>query len=185
MILAIPTLGLAKDGAYLQTETVEKIEINESLDPDKTSRKGIFFSLIGFGGYEALETKRAAIQAGARLGGGITEDILLYLEATGGFLHQNLLKNLLLSDIQVKGQYYFWEGFYMNFGSGVSFGRVQVTGMLNSETKAGFIISSGAGYEFRVSERFFIAPEARIDYRRLKGVNYLTAEVGGQLGWHF
>jgi len=152
---------------------------------EESSRKGVYLALVGFGGYEALETEKAALQGGLRVGGGILENLMLYLEATAGWMNQTQITNLFLFDGQIKAQYYFWDGFYMNLGAGVSTGRVQTLWMPTSQTKTGPIISAGSGYEFRLGRKFFLAPEARIDYRRLAGKNYLVAAVGGQLGWHF
>lgn len=152
---------------------------------DQSSREGIVVSGFGFGGYETLETERATLHGGLRVGGGFTEDIMLYLEAAGSWLHQPTLANLILFDGQVKGQYYFLDNIYINLGAGMSVGKTQTPTMAASKTKSGFITSAGAGYEFRMRKNFFLAPEVRMDYRRLAGTNYLSVELGGQIGVHF
>lgn len=152
---------------------------------DPTSRKGFYLAGIGFVGSETLQTKRFSAGVGARIGGGITEKVLLYVEAQGSFIDQSTLSNLLIFDGQLKGHYYIWEGLYANLGSGVSVGRVQTATILISSAKTGFGISGGVGYEFRVSKRFFVSPEFQLRYQRLAATNYLTPAVGGQIGWHF
>lgn len=153
---------------------------------ERSSRQGVYLAGFGFVGSEVLHAKRYSFSEGIRLGGGITEKFILYVEANGSLVDQQAaLKNLLFFDGQIKGQFYLWKDLYLNLGGGVTIGRQQTAVVLLSKSKTGFGGSGGAGYEFRVGKKFFIAPEASFRYRRLGGLSYLTPEIGGQLGWHF
>lgn len=150
-----------------------------------SSRQGLYLSGIGSLGSELLQTKRLSVGAGMRIGGGITENFVLYVEGRGGLIDQSSLRNLLLFDAQLKGQYYFWDGLYANLGAGIATGRVQTLTLLLSSIKTGFGISGGVGYEFRVGKRFFVAPEMQVRYHYIGSTHYLSPAIGGQLGWHF
>lgn len=152
---------------------------------EESSRKGVYLSGIGFFGGELSQTKKVSAGGGLRVGGGVTEDVAIYLEATGDLIQQSDFKNILIFDALLKGQYYLWNGLYCNAGAGVSIGRVQTLTILLSQTKTGFTANGGVGYEFRAGEKFFLAPEVRMSYRRLASINYFSTEIGGQLGWHF
>ncbi|MBI4212133.1 MAG: hypothetical protein HY540_05785 [Deltaproteobacteria bacterium] len=151
----------------------------------QTSRKGFYLAGAGLVGSEAIQNKKFSIGAGLRIGGGITEKVLLYVEGIGSVVDQGTLQNLLTFDGQLKTQIFLWEGLYTNFGAGVAVGRVQTATILLSSAKAGFGVSGGAGYEFRVGRKFFVAPEFQVRYQRLAGTSYLTPGIGGQIGWHF
>ena len=152
---------------------------------ERTPRKGLLFSLIGFVGSEVAETQDVSIGGGGRLGGGITEDLLLYAEARSSLIPRSALDSLIFLDTQLKGQYYPWQDFYVNLGFGVATMLSTFGALTLDPFDTGFSMSAGAGYEFRHWKRFFIAPEFRFGYKRISGANFVTPEVGGQLGWHF
>lgn len=152
---------------------------------EQRSRRGIFFSLVGFAGGELVKTEKASVGGGARLGGGITENFLLYLEARGSVIPSNFLNNLCFEDLEIKAQYYAWQGLYMNLGVGAAFALSTVDALMLKTFKTGPSGSFGVGYEFRFGKRFFLSPEFMLVYKHVGNNSFLTTEVGGQLGWHF
>ncbi|MDO8643359.1 MAG: hypothetical protein Q7S00_00115, partial [bacterium] len=70
----------------------------QSTKNNLTSRKGFYLSGIGFMGSEVLEADGFSVGAGMRMGGGITEDLLLYVEGQGAVVEQSALSNLLFFD---------------------------------------------------------------------------------------
>lgn len=139
--------------------------------------------MIGFGGMNLMPKKGSAL-GGVRVGYGVIEDLIVFLEAGMGVTYltnQQLIfpDIVILVDTQVKAQYYAWKGLYLNAGAGPVITR------FSSGTKVGIGTSAGIGYEFRIGKLFFIAPEGRVEYIRIAGSNILPIEAGVQLGFHF
>ena len=152
-------------------------------DEEFSHRKGF---LIGFGplvGYETNDLQRWMGGGEFRIGGGITDKILLYYE--GSFAMTSLhSKTFDFDDNQVKAQFFLWKNLYLNFGVGATIGETS-EGKTTTETDVGFITSAGFGNEFRLKRRFFVSPEATLSYRRIEKNNYIMPGLIFHMGWYF
>ena len=150
---------------------------------DLQNRKGFF---LGFGPYVGGEVNRIDQIIGGlefRIGGGLTDKTLLFVENNGIYTHKDYV-NYVAYDLQLKIQQFLYEGLYINVGSGLSVGNANFAG-ISLATKVGFGVSSGLGYEFRVGKSFAISPEAAFYYRRLDGLSYIVPAAILNMSWYF
>ena len=133
-------------------------------------RKGFLLSFAPRAGYETQSLKRAYGGAALRAGWGFNDRFALYYEGQIDMTGKNGLTYYAF-DSQAKGQLYLIKDLYVNGEVGVSVGRVALLHIV-LDGKTGFVASTGIVYEFKVYDRFFIAPEGNYIYRKIKGNHY-------------
>lgn len=150
---------------------------------EQAERKGF---LIGLGpkvGYEMQsDIKKVSGGMELRIGGGINEKFLLYYEGTSMWTRKDGV-NLYFYDTLAKAQYFVYEDLYVNAGGGWSIGRAEYSGLAAS--KNGWVANGGVGYEFRLTDKFFLAPEAQFTFRRINGYNFNEPSAMVHCGWYF
>jgi len=153
-------------------------------------RKGFLIGLGPTVGGETNAIKQVVGGARFRLGGGLNESLLIYWDSSYFFTRKNGLDYDVVQE-QAKVQYFVYDNFYVNLGGGFSNGSVSDSsttgGVITTieKSKFGFVIGGGAGYEFRLTKHFVMAPEVTFDYNRIHGLNYYLPAVYLHLGWYF
>lgn len=155
----------------------------QAADKDYSQRKGFLIGLSPIFGGETNRIKRVGGGFGFRIGGGLSERVLLYYDDIAVFTKKNGASYGLYSG-QAMGQFFLYDNLYTNVGVGFSFGDVSQNN-ITTESKIGFGTSVGLGYEFRVTKRFIIAPEATLGYHRIEKINYVTPLGRIHFGWYF
>lgn len=159
--------------------------VAKAFDGQVSDRKGLFFSVLGLVGAEVWQTKKFSVAGAARVGLGLSDYSLLYVEGYIDNIPKRSDGKISTMDLQLKYQRFITENLYANFGVGTAFTLNQVSDLNLDKMKTGFSFSAGAGYDLRVMERFFVAPEFRYGYRRIGGKTFTAPEVGLQAGWYF
>ena len=153
----------------------------------QNDRKGFFLGFgIGGGGIHLKGLNKGAGLFNLRIGGGITDDILLMYEGTSSYTRDNGV-DIVVTNSTVAAQFYLVDNFYIRPGIGVSFG---VT--LSSNSKASIGADLTVGYEFRIGRYFAVGPELTYQYSRIRtssalGINTNSHTYGAQaaLQWYF
>lgn len=149
---------------------------------EKNSRKGFTFGLSsGFAGINASGFNQFGSMGNLRLGYGLNEQILFFVEQHGGFTAERLIFNLMFNVVAGSAQIFMVPdlGFYLRPSVGLGV-------VLNSSAStAGFSMGSATGYEFRVGKSFAIGPEGRFDYYRAGGQNRFLYGVGVGVQFYF
>lgn len=78
------------------------------------------------------------------------------------------------------------------FGAGWATGEIDIPGSTQKNSDDAFTINGGIGYDFNVTERFYLRPDVRFRWYELEGFgpeggtdNQLTYEAAFALGWRF
>lgn len=154
-------------------------------EKELNTRKGF---LIGIGpalGGETNHIKRAAGGMAARIGGAFNERFQIYVEFLSLFTKKSG-SDIYDFTMMPMLQYFVYDNFYAKAGGG--WASADVTSPTNSNvytTKNGYALDAGAGYEFRLTKSFVLAPEARFNYQRIDGLNYYIPYGYIHYGWYF
>ena len=171
--------------------SAEKISDN-SINKEQASRQGFFIG-GGLSIGAVVDAIKQVIGGGEfRIGGGFTDRLLLYGESSSMFTRK-YGSNIILQSLQAKMQYFLYQNFYSNLGIGLSIARISIPGgedgseyESSSVTKAGFALSVGAGYEFRLGKHAALAPEVSFYYERSGGTNFFLIPIAtGHFNWYF
>lgn len=174
---------------FLVSCTALVLNLNIAGAEEFAERKGF---LIGLGptiGGETNIIKQVAGGARFRLGGGFNEKFLLYWDSSYFYTRKNSRDYNIVQE-QARAQYFVYDNFYVNLGGGFVTGSISCSSTsggvttTTEQSKLGFVIGGGAGYEFRLTKHFVMAPEVTFDYDRIKGVNYYIPAAYLHLGWY-
>ena len=162
----------------------------------KKDRKGF---MLGFGlGAGAAHFQgggdsdnKAVFLSDVRIGGGLTEKILLMCNSSVDYSRFDSV-NLMLFHSDVAAQFFVWEGFFLRPSLGISKSRAStdIGGTTYAVSgKWSFGGSLATGYEFRFGKYFALSPELLYRYTRIRGNidNANAHAVGAQAGltWYF
>lgn len=144
---------------------------------DKNSRKGFTFGLSsGFAGMNSSGSNKFGGMGGLRLGYGLNEQILFFVEQHGGFTADRLMLNVVAGSAQI---FVVPDlGFYLRPSVGLGV-------VTQGPGSGGFSVGSAAGYEFRFGKSFAVGPEGRFDYYRQGGQNHFLYGVGVGAQFYF
>ncbi|MCI5072546.1 autotransporter domain-containing protein [bacterium] len=155
-----------------------------------TDRKGFFigFSLGGGGlNVDGGDYRKGAYLGGLRIGGGISEDILLMAETNNAIGEEDGL-TVTHGSLSFAAQFFFRDNFYVRPAIGIA--TLQVDGSegsfsFSSTSDAGFNASVSAGYEFRLSKRFALSPEITYAYSSVESITVSHYGAKAALQWYF
>ena len=152
---------------------------------DRSDRKGFIISLDVGGGGLHLGGGRdlGAFLGGFKIGGGISERILLLAEDTTGIGFAGDVPSI--EGIFFAPQFFATDSFYVRPGFGFGFAEGDVGGGRTLSTDLGFAAGFAAGYEWRLTKRFAISPEAKFNYLRVEGDNNYSFGVVADLRLYF
>lgn len=149
-----------------------------SLRAGEISRKGFYLDFGPSVGGEVNALRDGAVLFDLRLGGGVTDNTLLFVENSFGSTFRNFQGfGFSAYHLQFKVQQFLTRGLYLNAGVGMAVGNVHLLGYVLG-TQVGFSASGGLGYEFRLGKKFRFGPEIGVYYNRIGGENFIVP-VGG------
>lgn len=136
---------------------------------DLTSRRGfvIGFDLGGGGVHFGGGENSSAFLAGVKIGGGISEHVLLlgeFFDAQGIRDDSATLVGLLFSS-----QIFLPLDFYIRPGVGYGYGDAKTPSGATVTSDKGFAAGFAFGHEWRLTKRFALSPEAKLIIFALKG----------------
>lgn len=150
-----------------------------------TERKGfvIGFDLGGGRVHFNGGGSSSAFMAGIKIGGGISEHVLLlaeFFDAQGIRDDSASLVGLLFSS-----QIFLPLDFYVRPGIGFGYAKVKLPGGATVTSDNGFAAGFAFGHEWRLTKRFAFSPEAKFDYARIEGGNNFAYGATMDLRWYF
>ncbi len=166
------------------------LNLNVAEAKEFADRKGLLIGLGPTVGGETNSIKQVVGGARFRLGGGLNEKFLLYWDSSYLTTRKDGLDYDVVQE-QARAQYFFFDNFYGTLGGGFVDGSISQSSTSGgvtttvSKSKFGFVVGGGAGYEFRLTKHFVMAPEVTFDYDRIKGTNYYIPAAYLHLGWYF
>lgn len=172
-------------GLFLVMATLVAFSPRETAAEEKTDRKGF---LIGFdvgGGAVRFgdDGTHGALLGGLKIGGGITERILLMYEETSSV---GLASNLpSLSTGLLSAQFFVLDSYYVRPGVGFGWQERDVAGGGTLLTDLGFTAGLAVGREWRLTRRFALSPEAKFGYARIEGHSDFSYGAAVDLRWYF
>lgn len=153
--------------------------------PLLNSRKGFILGLgIGGGGMHLGSGRnfdKGAVIGGIRVGGGLTERLLIMGETFTAWTKDNGV-HTYISTINFSTQYFFINNFYIRPGVGLSVlstSRTVGSTTTTTESDTGLSVLNAIGYELRVEKNIGFSPEININYDRVDGVNAIN--YGGMI----
>ncbi|MBI4237503.1 MAG: hypothetical protein HY696_03670 [Deltaproteobacteria bacterium] len=149
---------------------------------ETSPHKGFFLGAGVLGGGEIGPTDRFGGGAAARLGYGVNDQWLLYLDNNYLYTRKSGA-NFSFYDALAKAQWYPVGNFYLSAGGGLAVGQAAF-GAVKS-TKLGFATSSGVGYEFRPKDQLALSVESGFTYKRISSTNFYTPHLIGRLDYWF
>jgi hypothetical protein len=169
----------------------------KQLENGQNDRKGFLIGLgagVGFLdlNYVGFNENKAAFVGDVKIGGGITEDILLMYDGSVVDTQINGT-DVMIYNFPVAVQWFFADNFYVRPGIGLSIATASqnfsgTTVSITSQTSFG--VDFAAGYEFRFGRYFALSPEIVYHYSYIRDSTYGNGNantVGGQasLLWYF
>jgi hypothetical protein len=163
--------------ANLATASEEGQELN--------TRKGFLIGFGGSGGGEFNELNNGYGGMEFRIGTGINENFLVYVQSDFLMTHdKDADLDTSFADLLIKAQAIFNNGMYAGIGVGFTTIEIDLGDGFNYE-EGGWSFNTAIGYEIRIKKSFAISPEVNLTYRGIDGFSFPT--VGGtlHLGWYF
>lgn len=126
-----------------------------------------------------------------RLGGAVTENLLLGLESSGWAKEEDG-STLSLSTLAFGVTYYPGEtGFFLRGGIGFASSSYEFelsNGFTQSKTETGFGLQGAMGYEWRLTQKFAMGPQVEYVYLNIGGdlvdtANFFDATLGFNWYW--
>lgn len=154
---------------------------------EMNARKGFFIGFNLGGGVLDPENvdSEGAFFGGIRIGGGLSEDLILMGETSNSIVDQNNVDYGIYT-VNFSAQYFVQEtGFFVRPGVGFAVVDAQTNvGPINvSNTEGGLSLVGNVGYEFRLGKTFALTPEFNYGYARVDGTNF--NRYGATLGFTF
>lgn len=183
LCLLISTASLAQEQPTITGEAV-----SPKLERERNSREGFFLGFgLGGGGIHAGNLNRGAGFGNFRIGGGVSEKLLVMGETLSSSTKKNGVTTSA-NALHLSSQIFITNRFFARPGIGVS--------VLNSSTTTGattttyssdaglsFILTEG--YEFRFGKSFALSPEATFNYARVDNTNVMNYGVVIGALWYF
>lgn len=145
------------------------------MENGKNDRKGFFLGFgVGGGGTNingsGVSRTRGAFISDLKIGGGITEDILLMYD---GFFAYTKIEgvNFELFTFPVALQWYAYKDFYIRPGVGISYAEASTTvsGVnISTTSKVSVAAQLATGYDFRFGKYFALSPELVYFYDHIR-----------------
>ncbi|MFH1016595.1 MAG: hypothetical protein V1798_00255 [Pseudomonadota bacterium] len=152
-------------------------------EPVREPRQGFFLGFdVGGGGITLNGLDRGAFLGGIKIGGGVSEKVLLMGETSGAATSIDG-DTVGISGIYFATQWFFADNFYVRPGVGFAVLRT-ASGHISAESDAGFSAAAAVGYEFRLTKRFAMSPEAKGSYARIQGGNVGAYGAALDLRWY-
>lgn len=147
---------------------------------ETSPHKGIFVGGGVMTGYETGPLNRFGGGAGARLGYGISDKVLVYLDNNYFYTRRSGV-NFNFFDTQARLQFFPVGNWFAATGGGLAIGKASTT----ASTKAGFGMTTSIGYEFRPKEQMALSIESGYNFRRISGANFHSPVAVARLDWYF
>jgi hypothetical protein len=145
-----------------------------TLENGKNDRKGFFIGFgLGGGGINAsgsgISRTRAAFISDVKIGGGITDKILLMYNGVYDYTRIEGV-NFNVYQFPIAVQIYVLKDWYIRpgFGLALTTASTSVGGFNVSTGKISYGGSFGTGYEFRFGKYFSLSPEVVYHYNRIR-----------------
>lgn len=115
-----------------------------------------------------------------RLGGAVSQQLLLGGELSGGAIAGPNERNSSIGELLFTVQYYpgAFEGFHVTGGMGPAFLSLQDSGPTKVEA-AGYALRAGVGYDFGIGKRFALTPYANVGRTMVSQGSIETAGTAG------
>lgn len=155
-------------------------------DVERTSRQGFFIGFdLGGGGVHigSPAANTGAMLGGLKIGGGFNEKFLLMYEGASAATFRNDEAAGYAS--LLSGQFFLTDQFYVRPGLGFAVTTYKSGPSTTTTSKAGLGLGFATGYEMRLTKRFALSPEAKVDYARTNGHNNTAYGVSVDLRWYF
>src|SRR3990167_6466517 len=163
-------------------------------DEEKNSRKGFVVGIdVGAADLRLSNSgNEGAFLGGFKVGWGVHERVLLFLEETSLLAFNNVSSTI--QALYVSGQFFLLKNFYVRPGVGYADAEedaaagIATTNFGNAKfvsTDLGFTAAGTAGYEFRIKKKFALSPEGKFGYLRLGGANHLFFGAVLDMRWYF
>jgi len=159
-----------------------------------SSRKGFFGSIGVSGSYEANKLKAPGFGMGIQIGGGLSEQFLLfYWSHGGGILYDNATgkrAGLVYLPIEFGMKYFLSSGNSPYFVGGAGFALVNTfseTILATAKARDGYgpSISAGMGYEWVLTSWFGFETQFLTTFIRAKSQNLFFLELGLNAAFYF
>ncbi|HMQ10303.1 MAG TPA: outer membrane beta-barrel protein [Oligoflexia bacterium] len=157
---------------------------------DYVDRKGFFLGFSLGGGslnIDGGDYKEGAFLGGIRIGGGISENILLMAETNNAITDEDGV-TVTHGSLNFAAQFFLNGNFYLR--PGIGFASLQIDGddgtfSFSATSDAGFNACLSAGYEFRLGKRFALSPEATFSYSSIEGSDVTHYGLKAAFQWYF
>lgn len=145
-------------------------------------RKGFMVGGNALVGGEVADLDIFAGGIGLRIGAGLSDKLLLYYEGET-LIGSKYGTTAAVGTSLAKAQYFFTDHIYANAGVGLGILSFEADG--ERASKAGFGMNVGAGYEFRITERFVISPELSLTYAHVSRFDLFAPAAKAFFGVYF